>query len=494
VTLRAVGRAIRRRWWVVAACVLATAAAALALAAGQAEKYEASASLLFGDANIEQTLLGEPSSRQSSDPQRESATNVELGALDVVAERAAARLRVPGLTGSDVSDQVNISTNRDSDLISVEATASDPRLAARMANVFAQEVVALRRRTDQGRVQQALREVRRELAGSGQRTGPGGTRLRQQEQRLQVLASVRTGNVEIVQRAQPDDTPVAPRPKRNVLVGAVLGLMIAVALVFLLEQIDRRLRDEQDVEDALGLPIVARIPESRKLRRAGSWRDLALPAAEAEAFRMLRANLRYFDFDRTLRSLAVVSAGQDEGKSAISWNLALAEVQAGRTVLLLEADLRRPTLAGRLELPQDVGLSLVLAGVSGLEESALALPSANGALDVIPAGPPPPNPAELLESRTMGELLEDVTERYDLVIVDTPPALRFSDATPLVAAVSGALLAVRLGQSVSDDVKAVAEQLEGGGGRLLGVVVSGGRSPRAFNAAYSGVPEGAGSS
>ena len=477
-------RVLRRRWAVIAICALVACGAAVALSVTKEKQFESSASLLFRDLGLEETVLG--SSSGDEDPQREAATNLELGAVGPVAARTAERLRTPGVGRDAVSSSVDVSANSDSDLASVSATTGDPVLSARMANVFAEEYIAFRRASDRARVSEAAREVRGRLARLTplERSGPQGRRLRLQAQRLDTLAALRSGGVELVERARPDPDPVSPRPKRNAMVGLLLGLLLGLALIFLLEHFDRRLREPDDVEEAFAGPIVGRIPASRALRRADSWPQLALPPAEAEAFRMLRANLRYFNAAEPIRSVVVTSAASGEGKSTVAWNLALLEAQAGRSVLLIEANLRRPQLAERLGLPGDSGLSTILAGVADSEEAAITLQSGGARIDVIPAGPPPPNPAELLESGPMEELLERFRGRYDLVVVDTPPALAVSDVTPLLGQVDGVLVVASLGQTGRDAADDLRKQLRSGGARVLGVVLNRDRASRSMYGAY----------
>jgi polysaccharide biosynthesis transport protein len=481
-TLATFLRVLRRRWTVIAVCALAACGAAVALTVMQDKEYESSAKVLFRDPGLEQTALG---ASGTDDPLRRATTNLELGGVRVVAARTAERLRSPGVDPPAVSSSVEIDAPANSDLASVSATTRDPVLSARMANVFAEEYIAFRRDSDRARVNAAAGEIRRRLAELTpvDQSGPPGDRLRRQVQRLDTLATLMTQNVELVERARPDRTAVSPSPKRNAAVGLLLGLLLGFALTFLLEQFDRRLRQPADVEEAFGLPIVARIPASRSLRRAASRRQPDLPPTEAEAFRMLRANLRYFNAAEPVRSLVVTSAVSGEGKSTVALNLALVEAQAGRRVMLIEANLRRPQLSKRLELPDDLGLSMILAGIADSEEAGVSLRMGDAVVDVIPAGPPL-SPAELLERDTMAALLQRGTERYDLVLVDTPPALAVSDVTPLLSQVDGVLVVARLGHSTRDHAADLRMLLRAGHGRVLGVVLNGDRARRSTYGAY----------
>ncbi|MDQ4025902.1 MAG: polysaccharide biosynthesis tyrosine autokinase, partial [Actinomycetota bacterium] len=482
-TLTTFLRVLRRRWAVIAVCALAACGAAVVLTAMQEKEYESSAKVLFRDPGLEQTALG---ASGPEDPLRTATTNLELGGVRVVAARTAERLQSSGMDLGAVSSSVEVEAPSNSDLASVSATTPDPVLSARMANIFAEEYIAFRVDSDRARVSEAAGEVRRQLAELTplDQSGPLGDRLRRQAQNLDTLATLMTRNVELVERARPDRTAVSPSPRRNAAVGLLLGLLLGFALTFLLEQFDRRLREPADVEEAFGLPIVARIPASRSPRRRASWRHLDLRPAEAEAFRKLRANLRYFNDAEPIRSLVVTSAVSGEGKSTVALNLALVEAQAGRRVLLIEANLRRPQLAEGLELPDDPGLSRILAGVADGEEMGVSLKSGAAVVDVIPAGPPPSNPAELLESDTMAALLLRAAVRYDLVLVDTPPALAVSDVTPLLSQVDGVLVVAWLGYTTRDHAADLRKLLGAGRARVLGVVLNGDRARRSTYGAY----------
>jgi capsular exopolysaccharide synthesis family protein len=248
-----------------------------------------------------------------------------------------------------------------------------------------------------------------------------------------------------------------------------------MAFTLIREQLDRRLRDASDVTDVLDVPVLAAIPETRAAPRHATATDDELEwldsdaSLDTEAFLMLRTNLRYFNVDEELSSILVMSASPAEGKTLISWNLARAEARAGKRVLHIEADLRRPTLGSQLRIAGNGGLSLVLAGVMDPEDSVTPV----SGVDVIMAGPLPPNPAELIESPRMRELIKWGEDHYDRVIVDTPAAAVVADAIPLVPVVSGVVVVVRLGHSRRDAVERLRTQLANVNAPILGVVLNG---------------------
>jgi receptor protein-tyrosine kinase len=191
---------------------------------------------------------------------------------------------------------------------------------------------------------------------------------------------------------------------------------------------------------------------------------------------MLRANLRYFNVDREIRSVLITSSTPGEGKSTVAMYLALAAASSGARVLLVEADLRRPTLNGRLGIATSQGLSEVLAGArdlrSAIDHIELESEVAAHTLDVLTAGPIPPNPSDLVESDKMHQIINAAEKAYDLVIIDTPPTSVVSDAIPLVRLVSGVLVVTRLGKTTKDAAHHLRQQLENLDGNVLGVVVN----------------------
>lgn len=419
-------QAIRRRIWVVGLCLVAAIGAAAALTARAEKEYSATSALL---------LRASP----EVEPQRTVDTSLQLLALPVVAERTAERL--PGVSGGEVEAAVEAEQRGESDIIQVTATDSSPEQAAQIANAFAEEFLVFREEGDRERL--------------------------------------RSGRIQIVERASPSSTPVSPKPLRNVLFGALMGLVLGLGLALLLEQLDRRVKRQDDLAEATGLPLLAAVPKRKAFDREHLGHG-SLSPAETEIFRLLRANLRYFKVKRSIDSVLVTSAEPGEGKTLVSLGLALAAVTSGERVLLLEADLRDPGLSRVLELPATGGLSGVLTSESGdlasavttVDAGELAAAVGNATLDVIPAGAIPPNPTELVESQRMKDLIVQAEEEYDFVIIDTPPVLVVSDAIPLISVVSGVLAVSGLGVSTRVAAEDLAEQLERLGAPTLGVVAN----------------------
>lgn len=479
--------AARRRALIVVLFAVLVPLSALGWSLAQDEQFTASAQLLFRDPGFDQKLFGSSVLQPSINPERQAATNVLLLSNRRIAERTARADRF-GLSATEIASRVQVRVEGQADVISVSMTDTRPVRAAELANVYARQYIQFRREADRAKIREAQSLAERQL----QRLSPTARNtedaqaLRRQADQLGVLASLQTGNAELVEPAQIPSSPSAPRTMRNVAVGAIVGILAGFGLSFVLERFDRRLRDPDDVEAAFGHPILGIVPESRTLKRVGKPLTGMLGGAEDESFNMVRANLRYFNIGRQVRSILVTSAMPGEGKTLVAWNLAVAAVSSGDRVLFVDADLRSPLT---LQDPQGeadphVGLGAFLAGHAELDEviRQLPVPDAEASasprhLDVIPAAIRPPNPIDLLESDAMQRLISDSHERYDLVIIDSPPTPVVSDAIPLITAVHGVLVVVRLGHSTRQSVQQLRRQLENLGAPTLGVVVNGAAAP-----------------
>jgi tyrosine-protein kinase len=466
----------RRNWLILLICIVALPVLALVYSLLQTPKYTASATLLFNSAEAGQLPFG---GEVDTDPQRAAATNLRLVSLEKISARTAKALDQPGLTTEGVSAAVEVAPQGESDLISIEATDPSAKLATQIANEFARQYISFRRETDQRRIVQAETIVEAKLAelSSGEREGPEGENLEKRLRQLAFLSTLTTGNAELVQEANEPSSPSSPKTKRNIALGLLLGIALGICLALLREQFDRRLRELEDVEALFDVPILGTIPQSSAIAHTGPGAQLAPTGAEGEAFRMLRASLRYFNVDRQVCSILVTSSVSQDGKTTVAWNLALAEARAGTRVLYLEADLRRPSLSTELGIPTDDGLSLVLTGSS---EPSQAIREVEG-VDVLVAGPVPPNPAELIESQRMSNLLAWAEENYDRVIIDTPPAAVVADAVSLFSQVGGVVVVARLQKSPRDDAEHLRDQLTNTGAPVLGLVINGVGAPSESN-------------
>jgi capsular exopolysaccharide synthesis family protein len=469
---------VRRWWWVVALCIAFAALYAYAVSTGP-PRYDATASLLFRDPAIDQKLFPGSAFTPSQDPERTAATNVQLVSLDAVARIVATSM--PGLSAKEVHDSVKVAADGNSDVVTVTARQPTPVGAARLANRYAAEYVKFRRDADRAKILEAARLVNRQLdrLTPAQRTGAQGKVLAHQDSELNTLAAVQTGNAEIVEVADPPTSPSAPRPKRNALIGGTFGALLGVGMLLLLGRLDQRLRNPKEAAALLEAPLLTEVaPDSRLQSRplAGG----TVNAGTTEPFRVLRTTLRYFMVgDRNLTTVLVTSAVPGEGKTTTAWNLALAGASDGDSVLVIEADLRRPRLVPDWDTT-GAGLAAVLAGLTSFEHAVTGVhlsPEIDGTgagrLDVLVAGVSPPNPLQLLQSGRMRELLQHVARRYDLVVLDSPAVTAVGDALALVRDVDGVVAVARMGSTTRGDLDALAHSLDNVAASLVGVVVNG---------------------
>ncbi len=261
---------------------------------------------------------------------------------------------------------------------------------------------------------------------------------------------------------------VAPDPLRNVLIGAVVGLLVAYGLVFLRRQLDTRLRTVADVETETGASVLGVVPMTPELRGHAS-RNLDQLGLAAESFRQIRTNLRFVSVDHAPRSIVVTSANAGEGKSTMSATLARVLGESGQPTVIIDADLRRPMLATIFDRPGTVGLSQLLSGQVRLADALQDTDQPN--VRLIAAGRTPPNPSELLGSQRMHALIDHLAKDH-LVILDAPPLLPVTDAGLLSGISDGTLLVFAVGRTHKDQVRLCTKIMSQVGGHVLGVVLN----------------------
>lgn len=441
---RTLGDAVRQRRWLVATVALLVPAIAIGITFLQPELYEAESVVLLGDARS-----GQNPDRPAlaPDPSRAASTAVELGSTERVAESTAARLG-RRLDADQVADAIEIGSSATSDLVRIKATDPDPELAADLANAFAAELAELKR----------------------------------------ALSRLQSGGATVIERADVPPSPSSPKPLFNLLLGFGLGIPLALGIALLVDRADRRVLAVSEFEDLLGVPLLGRIPRSEYLEKAGPGGSV--PPMEADAFQMVHANLSYLAVDGKagIDSVLMTSAAPGDGKSTVALHLAEAAMRAGRRVLLIEADLRNPSL---FEIDETPGAISGLCEYLISDEATLraqvvrVLDEGEAYLDALPAGGIPPNPNRMLGSDRARDLLREARQEYELVVVDAPPIPVVADGIALISEVSGLVAIGRLREDTRDAVVSLREQLEQLDARLLGVVVNfadAGESPYGYYA------------
>jgi capsular exopolysaccharide synthesis family protein len=464
-------RVLRERWWVILLAVVVTMGAAAAFATTREKRYTSTATLFFR--NTTGNLLDQPTT-SVGDPAREAATNFKLVSLTIVADRTARALGIPR---GEVTSAVKVSASGQTDLVNVAAETTSPTRSARIANAYARSYIDFRRTADQRQLTSGVEQLQRSLDAlpPEQQAGSEGERLRDRIDQLTVARALTTGNAELAQPARVPTSASYPNVPTIIALGGILGLALGLALAVVVARLDRTVRDVDELETLFRLPVIGEIPQSRQLR-SGTGETAPLGPREAEAFRELRANLRFLDAERSISPLLVVSALPQEGKSTIAMRLSETMAAMGDKVILVEADLRKPTELKDITERTGHGLSAVLSdGRLDSEIAHVTVTDPGGeprTLDVLPAGPTPPNPTELLESRRMRDMLDDLAERYDVVLVDTPALTVVSDALSLVAEDSTIVVVAAIGKSSRNSVEQLARQIDLLRGRKIGIIAN----------------------
>ena len=271
-------------------------------------------------------------------------------------------------------------------------------------------------------------------------------------------------------------SPARPKPTLYTLLAAILGLGLGLAAAFARDRFDHRLRTSEDVEAKFDTPVLARVP-----RRGRSDTSVA---AFREAYRLLRTNLQFAGQDERLGALAITSGRQDEGKTTTVTQLALASAEVGLRVIVVEADFRRPKVQRELvperEEPLRPGFSNYLVEAASLED--VIHPTGRPNISIVPAGPLPPSPSALLESRRGQRAVSDFLSRADLVLLDCPPLSVGADASVIAGWVDGVILVVDLAGSTDRTVRDGLRQLESVRANVLGLVLN--RDPGAEPSSY----------
>ena len=273
---------------------------------------------------------------------------------------------------------------------------------------------------------------------------------------------------------QPASVPLAassPNIPLNIALGLLVGLALGVGFAVLRSVLDTRIRGIHDVETVTTAPVLGGIAFDQKATKRPLIVQDDPRSPRAESFRSLRTNLQFLDFDGRARSFVVTSAIQGEGKTTTVANLAIALADAGARVVIIDADMRRPQLAETMGIEGAVGLSDVLIGKVSLAE-ALQPWGSEGRLHILPAGQIPPNPSELLGSQWATDMIDSLTETFDVVLIDAPPLLPVSDAAILSKRTGGAIVVVAAGRTRRAQLAGAIDALDAIGGDVLGVVVT----------------------
>ena len=286
---------------------------------------------------------------------------------------------------------------------------------------------------------------------------------------LQLRKQTKRKMASVMQRAEVPSSPIRPKKAQQIVIAGLLGLVFGLCLALLQELFDDRINSPEEAERVLRLPSLGHIPmiEEEGLRLI---RDISTFSPLMEAYRSLRTNINFAAVGSPMKSVVVTSSVPAEGKSTTAANLAMAMALDNKRVILVDADLRRPSMHKLFRIESSPGLTDILVGTHTLDETIRDTTVPN--VRIIPAGSPPPNPAELLGSAAMGHLLATLETMADVVLFDSPPALAVADAVVLASRTNGVLLVVGYGETKKTNTKKAIDILSRGNANVLGTVLN----------------------
>lgn len=508
--LRQLMRIAQRRAWLIALLMLVAGGAAYYNSLQEIPVYAASATMIVNPGVS--TDLNEYNAM--FEIQQIAVTYGQLVATGPVLDRVAARLGVPFIESG-----VSASGNEESQFLSVRVTDPDPARAVLVANTVVEEferyiadratnraeAVKFGLNTQVDSLNGRLEEIDAQLADLRAAASADDPVVQQQitdltEERSDVTQSLTDLNtsavtidaqilagsaqVELVDPATAAGQ-ISPNPRSALMLGLFVGLIIGVGVVALLEFLDNTVKPEQNLHDLTGAPVLATVSALAKLTPGGAqvFSMLQPRSSASESLRLLRTNLEFASASGELHSLTVTSPSPGEGKSTITANMGVVMAQAGLSVAILDADLRKPTQHQIFGVANDRGLTTLLTHPEENWRSAAVKVALPGLL-LIPSGPIPPNPSDLVSGGRFAQLLDRIKANVDVVIIDSPPILSASDSLAIAARTDGVVLVCRSHKTRTDALRHAAHSVHQGGIRLVGLVVN--RQQGQHGASYYG--------
>jgi non-specific protein-tyrosine kinase len=486
---------LRQRRGLIAVITLGVMVTTLIVSLLQTRVYEAGAEVLLQPRSTESVFGGSNETPNTVAPTVE--TEIRIMRSDAV--RAAVRAAI----GS--APAMSVSRIGETEVMKVSATDQSARRAAQVANAYARAYVDFRKNQAVGDLKLATDQIKvkidalqaeidalgtrlaqatgSELAAAQATLGPRYSNLiteqsllTQKLNSLQVDATLKSGGAQLVRAASVPSSPASPKVLRNVLAALVAGLILGTALAFVREHLDDSVRTKDDLADALpGVPVLGVVPvidgwgAKSALAHLKSVQTGSGPATEA--YRSLRNSIEHLGIDRPVRTLQVTSPTAGEGKTTLVANLAVVFAATGRRVVMVDCDLRRPSIHSIFGIANDVGFtSIVLDGVAPL--AAVHTADMTPPVFLVPAGPLPPNPSEILSSSRTAEIIFELQGEFDIVLVDSPPVLPVADAVALAAWVEATVLVGKAGVTAGRMLTEALERLRQVDADVVGTVLN----------------------
>lgn len=481
---------LRRHWLKITAITVVAVVTAIVLTLAATPKYTATATVSFRDVTQDLGLVGTPSGTLLLPAQLAAAGAQGLTRPENL---ALVQRRMGGsYTVDDVRNAITTAVDTESTLVEVTAESTSKGDAAKLANVTAAVAVADVNDTARRRYKTAAASIQRQIQRLPKQK-PGNaadpTRLAYADElsRLSSLAIV-AQPAELSGRAVQPESPSSPKPLLNIAIGLIFGGALAIGVALLSDRLDKKIRDPDEMLAEFGLPMLGRVREASM----GDIVPLQEPKDEDEAvavaaYGILRRNIELLNIGAKPGVVTVTSGSPEEGKTTVSVSLAGAFAVAGRSVLLVDCDLRKPTVSSRLNLDSTPGLAEFLAGqaqpqdvlrVVPLPASVTAVPvdgvaAAVGSVVVVPAGTPPGRPEALLGSERFTRFLDDVRNVYDVVILDTGPLLPVADTLELLPLADIRVICGRVNRTTRYQAAATTKLLQRLPAAPTGLVVTG---------------------
>jgi capsular exopolysaccharide synthesis family protein len=479
---------LRRRKWVIIQAAIIAPVIGVVLALQQSTFYRALAEVLLNRQDLAGQIVGIQDPTLFQDPDRIALTQATLAESPVVARRAAKIANSADITPALALKNTRVQASPDADLLLFSTVSRDPKIAPKLATAYAKAYTQYRREIDTAGLKTAQRQLGtrlEQLRGSGREDTALYSNLLEKQQQLQTLELLKGSDTLV--RPAIGASKVGPPIRRNVVLGLLFGLFVGATLAFVWEALDRRIRDAEEVEEGLGVPLLARLPAPDRRDERLTILDRPLDDV-TEAVSRLRANFDFVNRQVHAKLVMVTSAGAKEGKSTTATNLGVSLARTGRTVVLVDLDLRRPALARMFHLVDRLGVTDVVSGQVDLDAvlnplahsfagtRTVALHEAEasaGVLEVVTAGRARFDPAELIEHPMLAEILHSLRSRADIVLIDAPPLLATGDAMALTAKVDAILLINRLGTLTRLALRDLARALGRSPAPTIGLVATG---------------------